>query len=104
MRISDWSSDVCSSDLICRRVPEGRGRRLLSERQGVDRVAEGGCRYGGGERQEYDGAGWRRAEVTYLPLVAGRGRPIRPPSFLTLDSPSPFVLSLSKHRPSFLFG
>src|SRR3546814_17991775 len=62
---------------ICRRVPEGRGRRRLSERQGADRVAEGGCRYGGGERQEYDGAGWRRAEVSYLPLVAGRVRPIR---------------------------
>src|SRR3546814_10631817 len=48
---------------ICRRVPEGRGRRRVSERQGADRVAEGGCRYGGGERQEHDGAGWRRVEV-----------------------------------------
>src|SRR3546814_20080053 len=47
---------------ICRRVPEGRGRRRGSERQGADRVAEGGCRYGGGERQEHDGAGWRRVE------------------------------------------
>src|SRR3546814_4380120 len=26
MRISDWSSDVCSSDLSARSAPDGRGR------------------------------------------------------------------------------
>src|SRR3546814_5770346 len=25
MRISDWSSDVCSSDLVLRELPKGRG-------------------------------------------------------------------------------
>src|SRR3546814_11434112 len=34
MRISDWSSDVCSSDLLARRIPVDRaarrGRRLMA--------------------------------------------------------------------------
>src|SRR3546814_11685933 len=42
MRISDWSSDVCSSDLLAFRIadhaPAGFGGRFFSERN-VDRAA-----------------------------------------------------------------
>src|SRR3546814_13973926 len=58
MRISDWSSDVCSSDLLC----PGRGP-LLPERQPLhDRVEEGD----GGDRQEEDAD----AAAEELPEVA----------------------------------
>src|SRR3546814_6841529 len=34
MRISDWSSDVCSSDLLCQQgVARSRGRREVPARQ-----------------------------------------------------------------------
>src|SRR3546814_3210515 len=38
MRISDWSSDVCSSDLGLARPPGARDRRTR-DRQGIDRRA-----------------------------------------------------------------
>src|SRR3546814_20971947 len=39
MRISDWSSDVCSSDLCLRALlifDEKHGRRIISLRNGID--------------------------------------------------------------------
>src|SRR3546814_3707849 len=35
MRISDWSSDVCSSDLLDRRDPDARGRDDLAGGEGI---------------------------------------------------------------------
>src|SRR3546814_10351298 len=37
MRISDWSSDVCSSDLACH---VGARRRFLSRRHAVERLGD----------------------------------------------------------------
>src|SRR3546814_10676563 len=53
MRISDWSSDVCSSDL-------GRGSRP-------------GC--ASARRRHRSSAGWRRPPAAALSRRAGRGRP-----------------------------
>src|SRR3546814_10644875 len=46
MRISDWSSDVCSSDLVAanRLLPVGRGSRGHADRRGLhsrDRIERG---------------------------------------------------------------
>src|SRR3546814_21084049 len=38
MRISDWSSDVCSSDLRVRRSPEHLGRVVPIEEHRADRI------------------------------------------------------------------
>src|SRR3546814_5244605 len=35
MRISDWSSDVCSSDLMAAEEPEGFGEAITDQRQGM---------------------------------------------------------------------
>src|SRR3546814_12465599 len=40
MRISDWSSDVCSSDLVQRRTDLVRLRQALGLRLGVDFLAD----------------------------------------------------------------
>src|SRR3546814_4043745 len=39
MRISDWSSDVCSSDLLERRFSETRRRHPLEDRPAADGIA-----------------------------------------------------------------
>src|SRR3546814_8120439 len=39
MRISDWSSDVCSSDLIGRAHNGGQGRFIGEQRRGVGQIA-----------------------------------------------------------------
>src|SRR3546814_16750103 len=55
MRISDWSSDVCSSDLSgrCRDAADGESRRLrrdraaparLAARRGGDQIGRASCR------------------------------------------------------------
>src|SRR3546814_15299671 len=73
MRISDWSSDVCSSDLSYANGPSGRrGRRGRDRRQ-----------RGRGRRKDGPSTSPGRT-------VEGISHP-----------PNPFVLSLSKHR-SFL--
>src|SRR3546814_12572768 len=41
MRISDWSSDVCSSDLTGRPCPEPGGRRDRPDGDGLDEHAAG---------------------------------------------------------------
>src|SRR3546814_3303648 len=55
MRISDWSSDVCSSDLRFGGLGRGRGLRLYHRRR---RVAGAGGR--GGEARGLDRRGGRR--------------------------------------------
>src|SRR3546814_1446500 len=55
MRISDWSSDVCSSDLVrgARRA-DGGGRAAISARAPADRLGDTGHgvpRRGGGDRR-----------------------------------------------------
>src|SRR3546814_10858475 len=63
MRISDWSSDVCSSDLKCPRDAglAGRGRQRRPDRKGDGRrdrrVGRGGIRYAGpcGRRHDISG-------------------------------------------------
>src|SRR3546814_19077134 len=51
MRISDWSSDVCSSDLLAAAEPVGQGRTARDEleRHRVDAVAQAGRRRAVGE-------------------------------------------------------
>src|SRR3546814_14102833 len=47
MRISDWSSDVCSSDLSVGEAAEGLARlRHLARRERRDRIGEAGQRRG----------------------------------------------------------
>src|SRR3546814_6604473 len=41
MSISDWSSDVCSSDLLCFRFPSGGKLRRLRHQQAPDGQAHG---------------------------------------------------------------
>src|SRR3546814_9819861 len=52
MRISDWSSDVCSSDLTVCRASEDGGNRIAAADQpgrcGVDRRHLGGRAWAGG--------------------------------------------------------
>src|SRR3546814_6633592 len=63
MRISDWSSDVCSSDLVSGRLVAGKGGRLAA-------LDEGRLRRRGGRRRMIggaDGAGRQREG-------AGRGK------------------------------
>src|SRR3546814_3202446 len=67
MRISDWSSDVCSSDLRVRRtVAGGGGKREEQDRSGAPQAAERirfAQRRRGAEAEETrDGAqtGWQR--------------------------------------------
>src|SRR3546814_4805881 len=84
MRISDWSSDVCSSDLL---LPQGKFQQFLLS--GNDRRAAGGHspavpirRPGGGRRRRLSLGGgllglltacWVRASVRPLyPARAGR--------------------------------
>src|SRR3546814_9846862 len=44
MRISDWSSDVCSSDLSCRNAPRSRdGGNSIDTPTTGQRMREGGC-------------------------------------------------------------
>src|SRR3546814_8923076 len=76
MRISDWSSDVCSSDLIGKAVlvePAGHQDR---EGQGDNRSGKGGQCQGDGERVGEAGEGAdRRADQRVAPR---RVRPCRP--------------------------
>src|SRR3546814_11891666 len=47
MRISDWSSDVCSSDLILIEVRKGNARRAAAAGQVVDELVAHGIDVGG---------------------------------------------------------
>src|SRR3546814_1007061 len=101
MRISDWSSDVCSSDLVdrgqlARREPFGRlGQRKLRKglrkrRRGTDHGSDiGGRAVGARRRCELDSRRGRRERRDFRET----GHKSASPFF-------PFVLSLSKHRPS----
>src|SRR3546814_2883262 len=56
MRISDWSSDVCSSDLLRRSAIDSRQRRAdagtdLLKRRIADRVHSAACRKGRSEER-----------------------------------------------------
>src|SRR3546814_18649478 len=93
MRISDWSSDVCSSDLCAlpaRAVPGGRIR--------ADQCDDAQARRGGG------GGGFahaqrhlsRNIDAGFAGLI-GSHESTSPKEIF----PHPFVLSLSKHRPYF---
>src|SRR3546814_2142936 len=64
MRISDWSSDVCSSDLGASVPSKSRNSAApVSSRGG------GGGRWGTGERRESDTrASWRVARIVQAPL------------------------------------
>src|SRR3546814_13937684 len=42
MRISDWSSDVCTSDLLIPSLPMARARRRIAAGAAVQRVAAAG--------------------------------------------------------------
>src|SRR3546814_10441121 len=42
MRISDWSSDVCSSDLKAVAIDRGAGVRVEMVKHGFERIADGG--------------------------------------------------------------
>src|SRR3546814_18887151 len=46
MRISDWSSDVCSSDLARGRCGDGHDRRATDHASGVERPVDGDGREG----------------------------------------------------------
>src|SRR3546814_9973706 len=48
MRISDWSSDVCSSDLYPRAWPPGRDRRGTRTRIETERKGQGQIQQGAG--------------------------------------------------------
>src|SRR3546814_7256657 len=43
MRISDWSSDVCSADLVGNRHPETVGAKLMIFADLAQRLADAGC-------------------------------------------------------------
>src|SRR3546814_3085710 len=88
MRISDWSSDVCSSDLAlldkgrlkepdlarARRLQEETGGNLLSLLGRLGLVSE---------RDHAETC----AEVMDLPLVAGKDAPEAPPELLSESQP-----------------
>src|SRR3546814_6438735 len=66
MRISDWSSDVCSSDLL--------GRRRLSRAAGLSRGARAGARADPrGARKRTDAAGCARARGAAAMKAPGTG-------------------------------
>src|SRR3546814_1630679 len=86
MRISDWSSDVCSSDLIqhgrvahglCRGQQDAdRGADACEELSGLWRVHADPGRSGGRDQRA---AGYRRAEPPALQAQTRRaGRKLRP--------------------------
>src|SRR3546814_14078208 len=60
MRISDWSSDVCSSDLLIRAVPdiadiaEGKADIRIIWREFGDNIADDLLRLGGRHRAFFD--------------------------------------------------
>src|SRR3546814_12426477 len=56
MRISDWSSDVCSSDLPHVDQPPEEGIALLGDRH-VERIDDEALPMGGAEHQRHDHAG-----------------------------------------------
>src|SRR3546814_18723957 len=75
MRISDWSSDVCSSDLvraegaarIVRPAPHGRGNQLIIDRRRLpDKIAHIAHDFGDPRRRMRDRQCWRRQQVMVL--------------------------------------
>src|SRR3546814_10495624 len=89
MRISDWSSDVCSSDLL---GPD-RGDRAAQDAVGQGLVARLSPRRadpdlrrqrGGGDFRPLAGPSWRQASLTPL-----KAKLSRPRSAATLFPPQP---------------
>src|SRR3546814_3031854 len=80
MRISDWSSDVCSSDL------EGHHRRQAEEEAEEGRALRQGARAGGaqqrrqhhGRTEEVDRAGKERRQAPLTTRPCGACRPAAP--------------------------
>src|SRR3546814_12665953 len=66
MRISDWSSDVCSSDLLADVPVEGPPRLLLLLDCGLDALALGGP--GLGARRRNVAAGHRVEDGALVPV------------------------------------
>src|SRR3546814_19043937 len=83
MRISDWSSDVCSSDLA--HLPHDiRGRRVAWGSRGRNDDRQGGAssdappsrRYNWGTETDNRNAG--KARAAHNPAASGTGAPVRP--------------------------
>src|SRR3546814_3335117 len=108
MRMSDWSSDVCSSDLACRRPRPGT-RRLsgaTDERVGLWHAAPNHCRPAG-ERcgrplhlEQARTGGWARGAsgraAFGLRRAPARGRPVPPEDKLRSEEHTSELQSLMR--------
>src|SRR3546814_15923353 len=70
MRISDWSSDVCSSDLISRNLPKRGARRITSRMQRTSILQ---IRVSAAEKESFELAG----EIAGIPVSAWARQALR---------------------------